>query len=101
MLDGETHAVRKRTVLQALGRDALAAYLPIIQKRAEDDAARWSEENEIRWVDEMKRLAIEVICSTIIGMPRLLRKAQDPAGDEGRIAGGGAARVAGPVSHRF
>lgn len=70
LLDGEAHAARKCTVLQAFGRDALAAYLPIIQKTIEDYAARWSKENEIRWVDEMKRLAIEVICSTIIGMPR-------------------------------
>lgn len=70
LLDGEAHAARKRTVLQAFGRDALAAYLPIIQKTTEDYAVRWSKENEIRWVDEMKRLAIEVICSTVIGMPR-------------------------------
>lgn len=70
LLDGDAHAARKRTVLQAFGRDALAAYLPIIQKTTEDYAARWSKESEIRWVDEMKRLAIEVICSTVIGMPR-------------------------------
>src|ERR1041385_4781380 len=32
LLDGDDHATRKRIVLQAFTRDALAAYLPIIQR---------------------------------------------------------------------
>lgn len=70
LLDGETHAERKRSVLQAFTRDALEAYLPVIQKTTELYFAEWENQAEIRWLDELKRLSIEVICSTIIGMPR-------------------------------
>lgn len=70
LLDGEVHAARKRTVLEAFTREALAAYLPQIRKTTEDYFARWAQEREIPWIDEMKRLSIEVICQTIIGMPR-------------------------------
>lgn len=69
LLDGEEHAARKRAVLQAFTRDALAAYLPVMQKTTEEYFARWSQEKEIRWVDELKKLSIEIICTTIIGMP--------------------------------
>ena len=69
LLDGETHAARKRVVLQAFTRDALAAYLPVMQNRIETYFKTWAAGGEIRWLDELKRLAIEVICTTIIGMP--------------------------------
>lgn len=68
LLDGEEHAARKRAVLQAFGRDALGAYLPVMQQTTEAYFAKWAKEPEIRWVDELKRLSIEVICATIIGM---------------------------------
>lgn len=68
LLDGEEHAARKRAVLQAFGRDALASYLPIMQRTTEEYFARWAGEKEIRWVDELKRLSIEIICATVIGM---------------------------------
>lgn len=68
LLDGEVHAARKRTVLEAFTREALASYLPALRKTTEEYFARWSAETEIGWIDEMKRLSIEVICSTIIGM---------------------------------
>ena len=70
LLDGETHAVRKRSVLQAFTRDAMEAYLPVIQKTTELYFSEWEKQAEIRWLEELKRLAIEVICSTVIGMPR-------------------------------
>jgi cytochrome P450 len=68
LLDGDVHAARKGVVLQAFTRAALAAYLPIIQSTTERYFAAWSKAGEIRWLDEMKRLAIEVICATIAGM---------------------------------
>jgi len=68
LLDGDDHAQRKRIVLQAFTRDALAAYLPIIQSTIERYFATWSHAGEIRWLDEMKRLAIEIICTTIVGI---------------------------------
>jgi cytochrome P450 len=68
LLDGEVHAERKRIVLQAFTREAMTAYLPIIQSTVERYFRAWSNEAEIRWLDEMKRLSIEVICSTVLGM---------------------------------
>jgi len=68
LLDGETHKVRKQLVLQAFTRAALTAYLPAIQSGVERGFERWSGAGEIRWLDEMQRLAIEVICATIIGI---------------------------------
>ena len=69
LLDGDVHAARKNVVLQAFTREAMAAYLPIIESTIERSFAAWSGAGEIRWLNEMKRLAIEVICTTIVGMP--------------------------------
>jgi cytochrome P450 len=68
LLDGEVHRVRKSAVMQAFTRTALAAYLPVIQTTVERYFERWSSAGEIGWLDEMKRLSIEVICTTVIGM---------------------------------
>ncbi len=68
LLDGEVHAARKKIILQAFTRPALAAYLPVIQENVERYLRVWSERKEIRWIDEMKRLSIEVICTTVLGM---------------------------------
>ena len=69
LLDGDVHAARKNVVLQAFTREAMASYLPIIQSTIERSFAAWSGAGEIRWLDEMKRLAIEVICTTFAGLP--------------------------------
>jgi cytochrome P450 len=68
LLDGDVHAARKKAVLQGFGREALASYLPIVQESVERAFRAWAREPEIRWVDELKRLSIEVICRTVIGM---------------------------------
>jgi cytochrome P450 len=70
LLDGEVHAARKREVLKAFSHEALASYLPLIQKTTAEYFARWANEREIGWIDELKKLSIEVICAAIIGMPR-------------------------------
>lgn len=70
LLDGEAHAARKREVLNAFSREALASYLPLIEKTTADYFARWSKEPEIGWIDELKKLSIEIICAAVIGMPR-------------------------------
>lgn len=69
LLDGDVHAERKRIILQAFTRPAMTAYLPIIEVCVERYFGAWTKEPEIRWLDEMKRLSIEVICTTVIGMP--------------------------------
>jgi retinoid hydroxylase len=68
LLDGDQHRARKSIVLQGFSRAALTAYLPSLQAIVERAFAGWATAGEIRWLDEMKRLAIEVICSTVIGM---------------------------------
>jgi len=68
LLDGDAHAARKSVVLQAFTREAMAAYVPIMQSAIERHFAALSGAGEIRWLDEMKRLAIEVICSTFFGL---------------------------------
>ena len=68
LLDGDAHAARKSAVLQAFTREAMASYLTTIQSAVERAFARWSGAGEIRWLDEMKRLAIEVICTTFAGL---------------------------------
>ena len=68
LLDGDAHSARKSIVLQAFTPEAMASYLPIMQSAVERAFARWSGAGEIRWLDEMKRLAIEVICTTFAGL---------------------------------
>jgi cytochrome P450 len=68
-LDGEIHSVRKKLVNQAFNRAAMTAYLPIVQQTVEQSFRAWPAAGEMRWLDEMKRLAIEVICTTVMGMP--------------------------------
>ena len=40
----------------------------MIQESVERYFRSWSAAGEIRWLDEMKRLSIQVICTTVIGM---------------------------------
>jgi cytochrome P450 len=68
LLDGDAHRERKRVVNQAFTRAAMAGYLPQMQSSIETAFRRWSAAGEVRWLDEMKRLAIEVICTTIMGL---------------------------------
>lgn len=68
LLDGEVHLGRKKLVNAAFNRPALAAYLPIVQQTVERYFRTWAEAGEIRWLDEMKALSIEVICMTVVGM---------------------------------
>jgi len=68
LLDGETHKARKTIVLQGFSRAALTAYVPVMQRIVELYFVRWIAKGEMRWLDELKRLSIEVICTTVIGM---------------------------------
>jgi retinoid hydroxylase len=69
LLDGEVHSARKKLVNQAFNRAAITAYLPIIEQTVERYARTWVPSGEMRLMDELKRLAIEVICTTVMGMP--------------------------------
>src|SRR6266567_4288492 len=69
LLDGEVHKGRKNLVNQAFTRAAIAGYLPIIQRTVERYFGAWTTAGEIRWLDELKRLSIEVICTSDMGIP--------------------------------
>ena len=68
LLDGDVHRNRKSMVNQAFTRAALTAYLPAMQTIIERAFTGWAGRGEIRWLDEMKRVAIDVICANVIGM---------------------------------
>jgi retinoid hydroxylase len=69
LLDGDVHRARKGLVLAGLSREALAVYLPAVQAIVERAFERWAGQGEIGWLEELKRLSIEVICATVIGLP--------------------------------
>lgn len=68
VLDGDEHRERKAFVMAAFTREALAAYLPEMQRQVNAALARWAAQPEVRLLDEFKRLALEVICTTILGL---------------------------------
>jgi cytochrome P450 len=70
LLDGPEHRDRKRLVMAAFTEDALAAYLPALQKLVADSIAGWSDRGEIRLLDELKSLAIESVMVTMLGISR-------------------------------
>jgi len=69
VLDGPEHFERKHFVLAAFSRDALVSYVPKIQTLLTGSLDRWAGANEIRWVDELKRLSLEMICDCVLGLP--------------------------------
>jgi len=68
LLDGDTHRVRKGIVMQAFTPQAMALYLPVVDRVVEQSLDRWGKQGELRLLDEMKRLAIEGICTAVFGM---------------------------------
>lgn len=68
LLDGPAHRVRKGIIMQALTPQALASYLPVLDRCVENAIDRWAKQGEFRWLDELKRLAIEGISATIFGL---------------------------------
>jgi retinoid hydroxylase len=69
LLDGDPHLSRKTFILAAFTRDALAGYLPVIERMVAEALERWAGQEEIAWIPELKRLSIEVICATVMGIP--------------------------------
>ena len=69
LLDGDVHAASKRPCSRAFPRGARLVSARDPGHRRTLPAGLVGRGGEIRWLDEMKKLAIEVICSTVIGMP--------------------------------
>lgn len=70
LLDGDEHRDRKRLVMAAFTREALASYLPTIQGVVGESIGQWSKTSGVRLLDEFKRLAIETIAVTMLGLSR-------------------------------
>jgi cytochrome P450 len=70
LLDGEEHRDRKHFVMAGFSREALASYLPVMQKLVSEYLGKWSAGGEVRLLDEFKRLAIETIAVTVLGLSR-------------------------------
>ncbi len=70
LLDGEEHRDRKHFVMAGFTREAIVAYLPVMQNLVSEFLGRWSAEGEVRLLDEFKRLAIETIAVTVLGLSR-------------------------------
>ena len=70
LLDGEMHRERKHFVMAGFTREALAGYLPVMQRLVGEALAGWTKKGEVRLLDECKRLSIETICLTVLGLSR-------------------------------
>ena len=68
LLDGAEHRDRKLFVNAAFTRDALASYLPVMQRLVGGSIERWSTGGEVRLFDEFRRLSIETIAATMLGL---------------------------------
>ncbi len=68
LLDGDVHRERKQFVMAAFTREALAAYLPVMQRLVDEALSKWAAKGEVRLLDECKRLSIETICLTVLGL---------------------------------
>jgi cytochrome P450 len=70
LLDGQEHRDRKRLVMAAFTEEALATYLPAMQKLVADRTAGWSGRGELRLLAELKALAIEAVMVAMLGISR-------------------------------
>ena len=67
-MDGERHRARKQLVLAAFTPDALASYLPDVQRIVERRLARWVELGAFLALDGLEDLAFELICANVLGV---------------------------------
>jgi cytochrome P450 len=69
LLDGEAHRARKRVIMAAFTREAIISYLPGLQRLVRTTLEGWAGAGEVTWPAPLKRLAVEAICSAVIGLP--------------------------------
>jgi retinoid hydroxylase len=68
IMDGEPHHARKALIMRAFDHEALAAYLPKLDTMVARYLERLAAVPEFEAVAEMKKLAMEAICATVMGM---------------------------------
>lgn len=69
VLDGEVHRERKHFIMAAFSHQALASYLPALERLTADYFRRWTAAGELRWSDELERLSLAAIGETLMGIP--------------------------------
>ncbi len=69
MYDGPRHLALKTITLAAFDADALAAYLPGMERLVGDRLDQWSRRSELSATAELRRLAIEIIALNLLGLP--------------------------------
>jgi cytochrome P450 len=70
VMDGDAHLTRKKQVLAGFTKDALASYVPILERGVAQMLERWAGGGELRWADELKNLAFDVNFETMTGSKR-------------------------------
>ena len=68
MYDGPRHLALKTIALKAFDHAAIAGYLPEMQRLIESTLVRLASVGEFRATTELRRLAIEAICSNLMGL---------------------------------
>jgi len=68
LLDGSDHRTRKLQILAGFTREALADYLVPLEVLVASTLDRWSKSGEIAAIPELKRLAIEGICGSVLSL---------------------------------
>ena len=70
LLDGEAHAQRKRSLLAAFSREAVASYLPSLHRRIETLHRKMAGAGRGAGDSDLKMLAIESLAGAILGLAR-------------------------------
>lgn len=68
LLDAEEHLARKTLVLEGFTREAIASFLPGLEKVISTALLRWELNGEFPLIGELRRLALEGICANAFGM---------------------------------
>ncbi|MFB7663197.1 cytochrome P450 [Kitasatospora sp. NPDC056138] len=67
MSEGQAHRDRRRTIQPVFGPDRMAAYVPVMQRVAEERVARWQAGQTLDVAKEMNHLALEIVTRTLFG----------------------------------
>jgi cytochrome P450 len=68
LMDGADHRARKQFIMAAFTPEAVASYVPTIQRLVDAHLDRWSQAGEVDFAAAFERLAIEVICAAVFGL---------------------------------
>ncbi|MEO7095935.1 MAG: cytochrome P450, partial [Polyangiales bacterium] len=69
-LDGAAHLTRKKLVLAGFGKSALEQYVTSLGALIDTEVDKWVKQGDVALVPDLKTLAIEGICSNMMGLAR-------------------------------